>query len=91
MIEFYGEVSEYTKRRTDLLRRRCYATWLAVLAGVLAVCTAIAAFAGGFWVLLACTLILGCTAAVLYFLPMKKSMEQVHWVFRVTIDGDTVT
>ena len=76
MVEFYGEVSDYTRRRTDRLKKRYYAKWLAALALLLAGVTVAAACTGGnFWVALAFTLLLAGLAALLYFLPLKKKVE----------------
>lgn len=88
MIEFYGEVSDYTKRRTDRLKKRYFAKWLAALALLLAAVTVAAACTGGnFWVALAFTAVLAALAALLYFLPMKKKIEG-RWLFRVRIEDD---
>lgn len=76
MVEFYGEVSDYTRRRTDRLKKRYYAKWLAALALLLAGVTVAAACTGGnFWVALAFTLLLAGLAALLYFLPLKNNVE----------------
>ena len=76
MVEFYGEVSDYTRRRTDRLKKRYYAKWLAALALLLAGVTVAAACTGGnFWVALVFTLLLAGLAALLYFLPLKKNVE----------------
>ena len=44
MIEFYGEVTDYTKRRTDKLRKRYMSNWIFVLAGVIVVIALIVLF-----------------------------------------------
>lgn len=76
MVEFYGEVSDYTRRRTDRLKKRYYAKWLAALALLLAGVTVAAACTGGnFWVALVFTALLAGLAALLYFLPLKKKVE----------------
>ena len=92
VVEFYGDISDYTKRRADKLRKRFFAKWLAVLTVVLIVGLLIALFAnGGFIVFLIVAVVLGCVAAILYFAPMRKTMEKVRWTFRVTVEGDFVT
>lgn len=92
VVEFYGDISDYTKRRADKLRKRFFAKWLAVLTFVLIVGLLIALFAnGGFIVFLIAAVVLGCVAAILYFAPMRKTMEKYRWTFRVTVEGDFVT
>lgn len=88
MIEFYGEVSDYTKRRTDKLRKRYYAIWLAALSVLLGVAAAVSgATGGGFVPFLVFALLIGAVAAYLFFGPMKKNIAAQKWKFRVTIDG----
>lgn len=92
VVEFYGDISDYTKRRTDKLKRRYFAKWLALLTGVLVVGLLIALFAnGGYLVFLIAAVVLGCVSAGLYFAPMRKTMEKFRWTFRVTAEGDFVT
>ncbi len=88
-IEFYGDVSEYTKRRADKLKKRYFAKWLAALTALTAVAAIVAAFAnGGYIAFVVVSCVLGILAAWLYFSPMKKSMAKEKWTFRVVIDGD---
>ena len=59
MIEFYGEISEYTKRRAEKLKKRYFAKWIGVLA---IISGAVAALSGatrsGFIVPLVCAVLL---------------------------------
>ena len=41
-IEFYGEISEYTKKRRDKLKKRYFGDWVLGLAGILLVATVVA-------------------------------------------------
>ena len=92
VVEFYGDISDYTKRRADKLKKRYFAKWLAALTVVLVVGLLIALFAnGGYLVFMIAAIVLGCVAAGLYFAPMKKTMDKFRWTFRVTIEGDFVT
>ncbi len=89
-FEFYGEISEYTKKRTDRLKKRYFAQWLFLAAGILLVASLIASFLReAFIVLLICAIVVGLVGCLLYFLPMKKSMTQ-PWKVRVLIDGDQI-
>lgn len=91
-IEFYGEVSDYTKVRVDKIRKRYFAKWIAALAVVLAVAAIIAAFfADGFIILVVFAVVLAAVAAFLYLTPLKQSMEKNRWLLRVTIGEDDVT
>ncbi len=90
-MEFYGDVSEYTKRRADKLKKRYIAKWLGVIALLLAISALVAVFAnGGFLVFLVFAVLLGLIAAWLYLSPLKKSMEKNRWTFRVLIEGDFI-
>lgn len=91
-IEFYGEVSEYTKVRVDKIRKRYFAKWIGALAAVLALAAVIAAFfSSSVLLLLIFAGLLAAVAAWLAFSPLKKSMEKERWLFRVTIGEEDVT
>ncbi len=92
MIEFYGEVSDYTKRRADKLKKRHFALWLGALALLSCAVTAVsAATSGRFVVFLICTLVLAALAACLYFLPMSKKPFKDVWKFRVVVENGVLT
>ena len=94
MIEFYGEVSDYTKVRADKLKKRYFAAWIGVLALVALVVGVVVAFfdVGMGWVVpIVCAVILALVAAWFYLGPRKKTMEKTKWLFRVTIEEDTLT
>lgn len=92
MIEFYGEISEYTKRRAEKLKKRYFAKWIGVLA---LISGAVAALSGatrsGFIVPLVCAVLLLGVAFLLYFMPMRKKDSKTSWKFRVTIEGSDLT
>lgn len=93
MIEFYGEITDYTKRRTDKLRKRYYSNWIFALAGVVVVVALIVLFTssgyGWLWVGVFAVLL----AAVGFFLrfgPMRKSVSDAKWLVRVQIEGEKI-
>lgn len=89
-IEFYGEISEYTKRRADRLKKRYFGQWILALAAVLLIATVVASIVQqAFIALLVCTVAVAAVGAGLYFAPMKKAIPQ-PWRVRVLIDGDTI-
>lgn len=93
MIEFYGEVSDYTKVRADKLKKRYFGGWLGALAAVALVVAVIVAFVrdGWGWAPPAvCAVVLGGVAAWLFMAPRKKTIK-AKWLFRVTIEEDTLT
>lgn len=93
VIEFYGEVSDYTKVRTDKIRKRYFAGWLFGLAILLLLVTVLlVVFGEGYgWVAPAVfAVILTGNAAYHQFGPMKKSMENKRWLLRVHIEGDEI-
>ncbi len=92
VVEFYGDITDYTKRRTDKLKKRYFAKWLAALALLLVIAMLVALFAnGGFIAFLVAAIVIGVVAGALYFSPMKKTMDKTRWTFRVHIEGDFVT
>ncbi len=89
-IEFYGEISEYTKRRADKLKKRYFAVWMMGIAVALFVVTAISAmFQQTFWVILIFAVLIGGVGCFLYMSPMKKAVKEV-WKARIVIDGETI-
>lgn len=87
-VEFYGEVSEYTKKRADKVKKRSYARWLAVLALLLAVAAVLAGVFRAGWIALAVFAVLLAALAVwLYCSPLKKSMAKEKWLLRISV-GD---
>ncbi len=86
-VEFYGEVSEHTKKLADKVKKRSYARLLAALALLLAVA---AVFAGVFragWIALAVfAVLLAALAAWLYFSPPKKAVKG-QWLLRICVGG----
>lgn len=93
MIEFYGEVTDYTKRRTDKLRKRYMSNWIFVLAGVIVVIALIVLFttAGNNWLWVGLFAVL--LAAVGFFVrfgPMRKSVSNAKWLVRVQIEGEKI-
>ncbi len=91
-IEFYGEVSEFTKKQTERLKRMYFARWIYLLAGLLAVVSLVVAFTKeglGFLVPLVFAVLLGGAGFLLPHLPYGKKIS-APWKVRVTIDGDTV-
>ena len=92
MIEFYGEISEYTRRRAERLKRRYFSKWIGVLALVAGGVAALSgATGGGFVVPLVCAGVLLAAALLLYFLPVRKNRGKTGWVFRVTVEGGDLT
>ena len=72
VVEFYGEITDYTMRRTDKIKKQYYALWLfgaVVLLTILAVISA--AFGEAYLIVLIFAVILGAASAFLYFGPMK--------------------
>lgn len=93
MIEFYGEVTDYTKRRTDKLRKRYMSNWIFVLAGVIVVIALIVLFttSGNNWLWVGLFAVL--LAAVGFFVrfgPMRKSVSNAKWLVRVQIEGEKI-
>lgn len=93
MIEFYGEVTDYTKHRTDKLRKRYMSNWIFVLAGVIVVIALIVLFttSGNNWLWVGLFAVL--LAAVGFFLrfgPMRKSVSNAKWLVRVQIEGEKI-
>ena len=89
-IEFYGEISEYTKKRTDKLKKRYFGQWMLALAVILLVATVVASIMQqAFIILLVCTIVVALIGSALYFAPLKKAMPQ-PWRVRVVIDGDHI-
>ena len=89
VIEFYGEISDYTKRRTDKLKKKYYAVWLAAVALLLGIAALISGLTGGrYIVFLVFTALVGGVAAFMYFGPMKKNFDKSKWKCRVTIEND---
>ena len=89
-IEFYGEISEYTKKRTDKLKKRYFGQWVLALAVILLVATVVASIMQqAFIILLVCTIVVALIGSALYFAPLKKEMPQ-PWRVRVVIDGDNI-
>lgn len=85
-VEFYGEVSEYTKRRVDKVKKRSYARWLAALALLLAAAAVLAGIFRAGWVALAVfAVLLAALAAWMYFSPLKKSMAKEKWLLRICV------
>ncbi len=91
MIEFYGEISDYTKRRAEKLKRKYYAKWLFVLACIpAALCVVSAVTSGKFIGMLVFAILLVGAGIFLFFSPPGRSYEKQKWIFRVVIDGDTL-
>ncbi len=91
VIEFYGEVSDYTKRRTDKLRKRYFSNWLLVLMAPVFIVSLVLLFTseGDGWIYtLVFALLLGSAGAFFRFGPMKKKFNDGKWLFRVQIEGD---
>ncbi len=93
MIEFYGEVSDYTKIRTDKLRKKYYSNWIFALAAVVCVVALVlvATAKGEAWIgVLVFAVILALAASFFRFGPMKKSLRNAKWLVRVQIEGDSI-
>ena len=93
MIEFYGTISDYTKRRADKLRKRYFSNWIFALAAVAAVVAIIVFFTGeeeGALYTGICAVVLALVGSFLRFGPMRKSVGDAKWLVRVQIEGDTV-
>lgn len=91
-IEFYGEISEYTKKQTERLKRKYFALWLYILAGLLLVVSVVLSITKGglaFLVSLVFAVLLGVAGFVFPIMPFGKKIDAPLKV-RVTIDGDTV-
>lgn len=92
IIEFYGEISDYTMRRTDKIKKQHYAIWLFCAVVLLAVLTVVSGIFGeDYLILLIFAVILGAVSAFLYFGPMKKPGKAPRIRCRVTIEEDTLT
>ena len=93
MIEFYGEVTDYTKRRTDKLRKRYMSNWIFVLAGVIVVIALIVLFttSGNNWLWVGLfAVLLAVVGFFLRFGPMRKSVSNAKWLVRVQIEGEKI-
>ena len=91
VVEFYGDITDYTKRRTDKLKKRYFAKWLAALALLLVIAMLVALFAnGGFIAFLVAAIVIGVVAGRCIF-PDEKDDGQNPLDFRVHIEGDFVT
>lgn len=94
MIEFYGEVTDYTKRRTDKLRKRYFSNWLfalALIVFVVALVLLITAAGLGWLYAMIFAVLLAAAGAFFRFGPMKKNFNKAKWLFRVQIEGDRLT
>lgn len=92
VVEFYGEITDYTMRRTDKIKKQYYALWLfgaVVLLTILAVISA--AFGEAYLIVLIFAVILGAASAFLYFGPMKTPGKTPRIRCRITIEDDTLT
>lgn len=91
VIEFYGELSDYTLRRADRLKRRLFSVYFFFLAVLLGAVTIVSGVLGGQFVVPLVFAVLLCGAGLLlYFRPLKKVIrDKVRC--RVTIEGDKLT
>ena len=91
VIEFYGELTDYTLRRADKLKKRHYSIYFFVLAALLAtLCALSGALGGEFVTLLVFAVLLGGAGAFLFFGPMKRNIKNKVRC-RVHIEGNTLT
>lgn len=91
VIEFYGEISDYTMRRADRLKKRQYSIYFFVLGALLGALAAISGAAGGEFVTLTVFAAVLCGAGFfLVFGPMKKKIKNKVRC-RVRIEGDSLT
>ena len=91
VIEFYGEISDYTMRRADKLKKRHYSIYFIVLGVMLGILAALSGALGGEFVALTVFAVLLCAAGVYFlFAPLKKNIRNKVRC-RVTIEGDTLT
>ena len=91
VIEFYGEISDYTLRRADKLKKRHYSAYFFALGGLLGALAAISGAFGGEFITLTVFAALLCGAGFfLVFAPMKKNIK-VKVRCRVRIEGNTLT
>ena len=91
VIEFYGELTDYTLRRADKLKKRHYSIYFFVLAALLAaLCALSGALGGEFVTLLVFAVLLGGAGAFLFFGPMKRNIKNKVRC-RVYIEGNTLT
>lgn len=91
VIEFYGELTDYTLRRADKLKKRHYSAYFFVLGGLLGALAAISGAFGGEFIALTVFAALLCGAGFfLFFGPMKKNIKNKVQC-RVRIEGNTLT
>ena len=91
-IEFYGEISEPSKKQTESLKRMYFARWVYILAGVLAAVALVVAFTRPglyFLVPLVFAALLGGAGILFVRLPYGKKVFS-PWKVRVVIDGDDI-
>lgn len=91
VIEFYGELTDYTLRRADKLKKRHYSAYFFVLGGLLGALAAISGAFGGEFIALTVFAAILCGAGLfLFFGPMKRNIKNKVRC-RVTLDSGTLT